>query len=212
MKLISISQPIDNYGTHCLTVICSCFLSHAGAFWGAFLAPILVIIIFNIIAFICVIFVLVRQVRRRAKATTANEDGQKMGYKKIIFLMIRISGVMALFGLTWLFAILTIVSVTGLQETFQILFTIFNSFQGCFIFIFLCVLDKKVRKSWKRIYIKVKSRLLPEKLKSAKKYPCSDLESTTNALHTRYSFISSRQATLTSLNAAEGVCTDSKLA
>ena len=143
-----------------------------------------------------------------------NEDAQKMGYKKIIFLMIRISGVMALFGLTWLFAILTVVSVTGLQEMFQILFTIFNSFQGCFIFIFLCVLDQKVRKSWKRIYIKVKSCLLPKKLKSAKKHPCSDLESTTNgtALHTRYSFISSRQATLTSLNAAEGVCTDSKLA
>ena len=155
---------------------------------------------------------LVRQVRRRSKTTAvANDDSQKMGYKKIIFLMIRISGVMALFGLTWLFAILTVVSVTGLQEMFQILFTVFNSFQGCFIFIFLCVLDQKIRKSWKRIYVKVKSRLLPEKLKSAKK---QDLESTTNGttLHTRYSFISSRQATLTSLNGLEGVCTDNTLA
>lgn len=158
---------------------------------------------------------LIRQVRRRSKVTTAaNDDSQKMGYKKIIFLMIRISGVMALFGLTWLFAILTVVSVTGLQEMFQILFTVFNSFQGCFIFIFLCVLDQKIRKSWKRIYIKVKSRLLSEKLKPAKKQPGADLESTMNgtALHTCYSFISSRQATLTSLNGLEGVCTDNTLA
>ena len=156
---------------------------------------------------------LVRQVRRRSKVTTANEDAQKMGYKKIIFLMIRISGVMALFGLTWLFAILTVVSVTGLQETFQILFTILNSFQGCFIFIFLCVLDQKIRESWKHVYDKVSSRLLPKKLKPAKKHPRSDLESATNgtALHTRYSFISSRQATLTSLNGLEGVCTNNTL-
>ena len=166
-------------------------------------------------AFICVIFVLVRQVRRRSKATTTNnEDAQKMGYKKIIFLMIRISGVMALFGLTWLFAILTFVSVTGLQELFQILFTIFNSFQGCFIFIFLCILDHRVRKAWKRVYVKVSSRLLPEKLNAAKKHPGLDLDSTTNgtALHTRYSFISSRQATLTSLNGIDGVCTNNTLA
>ena len=67
-------------------------------------------------------------------------------------MMIRISGVMSLFGLTWLFAIPTI-SVPGLRETFQILFTIFNSFQGAFIFVFFCVMNEEARKSWKEFLL-----------------------------------------------------------
>ena len=67
-------------------------------------------------------------------------------------MMIRISGVMSLFGLTWLFAILTISSVPALRETFQILFTVFNSFQGAFIFLFFCVINEEARKSWKEFF------------------------------------------------------------
>ena len=58
---------------------------------------------------------------------------------------------MFLFGLTWLFAILTF-SVTGLRETFQILFTLFNSFQGFFIFLFFCAINKEARESWKEMF------------------------------------------------------------
>ena len=64
--------------------------------------------------------------------------------------MIRIGGVMFLFGLTWLFAVLTF-SVAGLRETFQILFTIFNSFQGFFAFLFICVSNTEVVDSWKEL-------------------------------------------------------------
>ena len=49
---------------------------------------------------------------------------------------ISISGVLFLFGLTWLFFVLTI-SIPGLRETFQILFTVFNSLQGFFVFAFI---------------------------------------------------------------------------
>ena len=62
--------------------------------------------------------------------------------------MISISSVMFLFGLTWFFAILTF-SIPGLRETGSILFTIFNSFQGFFIFLFFCVISKEARESWK---------------------------------------------------------------
>ena len=58
---------------------------------------------------------------------------------------------MALFGLTWLFAIFT-VSFSGQNGVFQILFTIFNSFQGFFIFLFFCVLNKEARDSWKELF------------------------------------------------------------
>lgn len=189
---------------------CSCFLSHPGAFWGGFLAPILLIITLNIVAFICVLFVLLRQVKRRSRSngsmrrkistisaqnTQIKEEtaNKRMGYKKALFLMIRISGVMSLFGLSWLFAILTFFSVTGLQETFQILFTVFNSFQGCFIFIFLCVMDKRIRRSWKRF---LNTRIL-------KKTPLSQsgLDSTTNGYwtHSRDS-TRSRSFRLTTIN------------
>lgn len=155
----------------------SCFLSHAGAFWGAFLAPILLIMAFNVIAFVCIIFVLIRQVRRRSRASQTIEKKAAVGYKKIIYFMVRIGGVMGLFGLAWLFAILTAVSVSGLQETFQILFTVFNSFQGCFIFIFLCVLDPKARELWRQIYVQMKRSLIKP---SDEKQTSSILESTIN--------------------------------
>ena len=123
----------------------SCFLSHVGAFWGAFLAPIMAVMVFNVVIFVCVMVVLVRHVR-----STASLKKQPVDIKTIVRLMFSIGGVMFLFGLTWLFAILTI-SVSGLRDTFQILFTIFNSLQGMFIFLFVCVISSDARDEWKRV-------------------------------------------------------------
>ena len=77
---------------------------------------------------------------------------QNEGMKKgaAIRLLISISGVMFLFGLTWLFGALTI-TVTAVNLTFQILFVVFNSFQGFFIFLFFCVFSKEARESWKEV-------------------------------------------------------------
>lgn len=135
-----------NFDFTITSLFCSCFLSHIGVFWGAFLGPILLVMVFNVIIFISVIFVLIRHVRG-----TTSQLKQMMGYGKVLRLMFSIGGVMALFGLTWLFAILTI-SVSGLRETFQILFTVFNSFQGFFIFLFFCVLNKEARDSWRELF------------------------------------------------------------
>ena len=121
----------------------SCFLSHPGAFWGAFLAPILAVMMFNLVIFIWVIVVLIRHTRG-----TASRKKEAVSNKTILRLMISIGGVMFLFGLTWFFAILTF-SVPGLRETFQSLFTVSNSFQGFFIFLFFCVFSKEAREYWK---------------------------------------------------------------
>ena len=129
----------------------SCFLSHPGAFWGAFLAPLLAIIVFNAVIFVCVIVVLIKHVRK-----TAALKLQSVSKNEVVRLIFSIGGVMFLFGLTWLFAILTF-SVEGLRETFQILFTIFNSFQGLFIFVFLCLMSSDVREEWKRFF-KIKAQ------------------------------------------------------
>ena len=118
--------------------------------------------IFNIVIFVCVIVVLIRHTR-----DTAARMKKPVSHKTIIRLMISVGGVMFLFGLTWLFGILTF-SVDGLREAFQILFTIFNSFQGFFIFLFFCVLNKEALESWKELLScgKYKSKLLhPSKAK-----------------------------------------------
>ena len=57
---------------------------------------------------------------------------------------------MFLFGITWLFGILTFSS--EVREVFQILFTVFNSFQGFFIFLFFCAISKEARESWKELF------------------------------------------------------------
>ena len=131
----------------------SCFLSHVAAFWGAFLGPLLLVMVFNIIIFVCVVVVLIRHLR-----TSAALKKDAVDKKSIIRLMISLGGVMSIFGLTWLFAILTIRSTPALRETFQILFTLFNSLQGFFIFLFLCVIAADAREEWKKIFSCVKFR------------------------------------------------------
>ena len=123
-------------------MFCSCFLSHVGVFWGAFLAPIVAIMLFNVILFVCIIVVVIRFIKRK------KAESESMDHKAIIRTMSNIFGLMFLFGLTWLFAVLTF-SVSGLRETFQLLFTVFNSLQGAFIFLFTCVLSSQARKGWK---------------------------------------------------------------
>ena len=98
---------------------------------GSFLAPILVIVFVNTIIFIWVVVVVSRHTRDKAARTNTTVSKQQ-----ILRMMISISGVLFLFGLTWLFFVLTI-SVPGLRETFQILFTVFNSLQGFFVFAFI---------------------------------------------------------------------------
>ena len=131
----------------------SCFLSDARAFWGAFLAPILAVMLFNLIIFVCVIVVLIRKHIKRSK-----EFGKKRVDNKLFLrLFVGISGVMFLFGLTWLFATLSI-SVQVLREIAQILFTLTNSFQGLFIFLFLCVISSDARDEWKKVLMSMKPK------------------------------------------------------
>ena len=118
-----------------LSSLCSCFLSQFGALVGAFLAPIFVIIAINVVFFVCVIVVVVRHTKKKADRTK-----ETITNKQILRIMFSISGVLFLFGITWSLFILTF-SVSGLREIFQILFTVFNSLQGFFVFAFILFTD-----------------------------------------------------------------------
>ena len=117
--------------------IFSCFINNVGVFFGAFLGPIMLVLSFNMVIFVVVIVVLVRHFCKRS-----NDRGNKFG---TLLQMANITGVAFLFGLTWLFGVLTVVN---LNNAFQILFTLGNSFQGFMIFIFFCLLNSDVRLAW----------------------------------------------------------------
>ena len=112
----------------------SCFINNTGVFFAAFLGPMLLVLSFNMIIFIVVIVILVRHQLRRSK-----EHNRKFG---TLQLMINVSSIAFLFGLTWIFGALTVVNA---KQVFQIAFALTNSFQGFFIFIFFCVLNSDVR-------------------------------------------------------------------
>lgn len=128
---------------YCLLPFISCFLARVEVFWGAFLAPIIAVMAFNLIIFVCVIVVITRY-----KSGQVARKQESVGTRLIIRMMVSVSGVMCLFGLTWLFAVFTF-SSSGLRETFQILFTVFNSLQGFFIFMFL--LNAEALACWRRV-------------------------------------------------------------
>ena len=108
--------------------------------FGAFIVPILAILIFNSVIFVLVIRVLVKH--------TSSKLGNKTDKKTIENakrLLVAVFGIMFLFGLSWGFGALTI---SDASVAFQFLFAISTSLQGFFIFVFFCVLGKEVRGLW----------------------------------------------------------------
>ena len=110
-------------------------------FFGAFLGPILAVLLFNLVIMVAVLTVLVRHMRNAIGRTK-----EQMKLKTAFRLLISITGIMALFGLTWIFGALTI---SGASLPFQILFVVFNGFQGFFIYQFLCIFSTDACELWK---------------------------------------------------------------
>ena len=96
--------------------------------------------VFNFTAFFTVMAVFVRHLVRRAKSSSKRST--------ILQLMASTASISILFGLTWIFGALT---VSKADLAFQVIFALSNSFQGFFIFLFFCVLNKEVQLAWKRL-------------------------------------------------------------
>ena len=97
--------------------------------------------IFNGIIFITVVRILLK--KRKAVQRKAGSKA-----KGVLKTLISIFAIMMLFGLTWIFGAFTISSAS---TVFQFLFAITNSFEGFFIFLFLCALREDVRELWKEL-------------------------------------------------------------
>ena len=127
----------------------SCFISNAALFFGTFLGPIFVILLFNTVIFAMVIRVLIKHSVKKIGHTK-----QQIDQKSAVKLLISIIGVSFLFGLPWLFGALTVTGFTDpiSSTAFQVVFVILNAFQGFFIFLFFCVLSSDARESWLEVF------------------------------------------------------------
>ena len=112
------------------------------AFYIAFLVPVTLVIVFNTVVFVLVSHKLMEHNTNLKKSTRTRTKAR----------LRRVIGVMVALGLTWIFAFLTINDNFGFGLTFQYLFTIANSLQGLFVFIFYVALNVEVRKLWIKIF------------------------------------------------------------
>ena len=122
------------------TAYCRCFISDRGVFFGLFLAPIALTTIFNIVMFVLGVRVLIKSTRQRVI-----QGNDRKNARNTIKLIVGICGLMILFGLAWIFGILTI---NIASKAFQYLFVIFNVFQGFYFFVFICLLGEDGRNFW----------------------------------------------------------------
>ena len=135
---------------------CSCFISEVGVFFGAFLVPIILIILFNACIFIASSYVVIRLKFRQQKSNLARKGCQKqhkfpMSIKDTCKLVALLAGFMFLLGLSWIILLFTVVGAdTNIYAAFAIqwLFVFFNSLQGFFLFVFFVALNRDARILW----------------------------------------------------------------
>ncbi|XP_067032059.1 uncharacterized protein [Acropora muricata] len=131
----------------------ACWLDISSGLIWAFIAPVISIILVNIVVFILVI--------RKMMATRHMQNKTQIGKVKA---GIKASAViLPLLGITWLFGLLAFNSAT---IAFKYIFAISNSLQGFMIFIFHCLLNEQIRDAIKRTRDKSSSGLVPLNPKS----------------------------------------------
>ncbi|NXR57814.1 AGRG2 protein, partial [Rhadina sibilatrix] len=121
-----------------------CWIKNRTVFYITAVGYFCLIFLINISMFIVVLIQLCRIKKKKqlgAQRKTSIQDLRS------------VAGLTFLLGITWGFAFFTV------NEVFTYLFTIFNTLQGFFIFIFYCVTKENVRKQWRRYLCCGKFRL-----------------------------------------------------
>ncbi|XP_038128056.1 adhesion G protein-coupled receptor L4 [Cyprinodon tularosa] len=118
-----------------------CWLSTENHFVWSFIGPACLIILVNLLAFGVIIYKVYRHtsVKKPEISHYENIRSCARGAMALLFVL----------GATWTFGVLYILHETTLTAY---LFTITNAFQGMFIFIFLCVLSRKIQEEYYRLF------------------------------------------------------------
>ncbi|NWH90390.1 AGRG2 protein, partial [Aegithalos caudatus] len=121
-----------------------CWIKNRIVFYITAVGYFCLIFLINISMFIVVLIQLCRIKKKKQLGTQRKTTIQDLR---------SVAGLTFLLGITWGFAFFTV------NEVFTYLFTIFNTLQGFFIFIFYCVTKENVRKQWRRYLCCGKFRL-----------------------------------------------------
>ncbi|XP_076001098.1 adhesion G protein-coupled receptor L2b.1 isoform X2 [Genypterus blacodes] len=136
--VVGISAAIDyrSYGTHR-----ACWLRVDNYFIWSFIGPVTFIIALNVIFLVVTMYKMVKH------STSMKPDSSRLG--GIRSWVMGAFALLCLLGLTWSFG-LFFLNESSIVMAY--LFTIFNTLQGMFIFIFYCLLQKKVRKEYSKCF------------------------------------------------------------
>ena len=159
---------------------CRCFISDIRVYIGTFIVPMVVTILFNAVAFIVGVSILIKSARQKAvKGIT------KKNARATVKLIVGICVIMVLFGLGWIFGILTI---NGTSKVFQYFFVIFNVFQGFYFFVFICLFGKDGRNFWLGL---LKLRSFRKSLVKSNQHPANSLRSGSTMVSPKNTWLSS---------------------
>ncbi|XP_053869132.1 adhesion G protein-coupled receptor E1-like [Malaclemys terrapin pileata] len=117
----------------------SCWLSLERGFHWSFLGPVCAIILINITVFALTLWTLRNRLSSLSADVSTLRDTRLLTFKAISQLFI--------LGCTWSFGLL---QVGPAAMVMAYLFTIVNSLQGAFIFLVHCLLNRQVRKEYRR--------------------------------------------------------------
>ncbi|XP_053169428.1 adhesion G protein-coupled receptor L2 isoform X14 [Hemicordylus capensis] len=136
--VVGVSAAIDytSYGTQK-----ACWLKVDNYFIWSFIGPVTFIILLNLIFLVITLCKMVKH------SNTLKPDSSRL--ENIKSWALGAFALLCLLGLTWSFGLLFVNEETIVMAY---LFTVFNAFQGMFIFIFHCALQKKVRKEYGKCF------------------------------------------------------------
>ncbi|XP_061739973.1 adhesion G protein-coupled receptor L2 isoform X4 [Nerophis ophidion] len=134
--VVAVSAAIDygSYGTDK-----ACWLSVDNHFIWSFIGPVTFIIVLNLIFLLITMFKMIRH------SSSLKPDSTRL--ENIKSWVMGAFALLCLLGLTWSFGLFFINEASVVMAY---LFTISNAFQGMFIFLFHCLLQKKVRKEYSK--------------------------------------------------------------
>ncbi|XP_073771795.1 adhesion G protein-coupled receptor L4 isoform X1 [Danio rerio] len=133
---ISATLGYKYYGTSSV-----CWLSTENNFIWSFIGPAILIILVNLLAFAVIIYKVYRHTAVKKPEISHYENIRSCARGAIALLFV--------LGVTWAFGVMYILYETTLTAY---LFTFANVFQGMFIFIFLCVLSRRIQEEYYRLF------------------------------------------------------------
>lgn len=116
-----------------------CFPAHCSyVFYIGVLGLVALLLIYNMVTYIAIV--------RSISATRKNISTSQSNRAGMIRRLQNALAILVLLGLSWVFGFLAIGSV---RMVFNVLFCLFNSFQGFFIFLLFCLRQDEIREAWR---------------------------------------------------------------